>query len=81
MVSLPMMFVMSRVAFVPIEASPGDFVDGYLREIELTGEAPDVFATVTGLAGSPESRERGATCPVSHVWERVGMHEQTPEAR
>ena len=39
MVFFPMMFVMSLMAFAIIEAPPGDFVDDYLAEIELIGEA------------------------------------------
>ncbi len=34
-----MMFVMSLMAFAIIEAPPGDFVDDYLAELELIGEA------------------------------------------
>ena len=39
MVFFPMMFVMSLMAFAIIEAPPGDFVDDYLLELELAGEA------------------------------------------
>ena len=39
MVFFPMMFVMSLMAFAIIEAPPGDFVDDYLAELELIGEA------------------------------------------
>ena len=39
MVFFPMMFVMSLMAFAIIEAPPGDFVDDYLAELELAGEA------------------------------------------